>query len=326
MDRRTFLPTFVGAMIALPMAAVAQQAAKVPRVGFMRGERPPQAYLDAFEQGLRRRGYVPGKDILIEYRFPDGKAAELPRIAEELVKSKVDIIVAGGAIATTAAKNATSTIPIVMATATDPVGNGFVASLGRPGGNITGTTLFVWDLFGKRVELLREVLPNVALVAVLINRNSPAPPDVWKESVAAAASKGVNLLRVEVNSAADFDEAFATMAKKRVEALIVVQTTLFDTPPYRIVQLAAINRLPTVYGLRIQPEAGGLMSYGPSVGDMYGQSAAYVAKILKGARPGDLPVEQPTKIELVINLKTAKKLGLDIPPSLLLRADEVIRE
>ena len=304
---------------------VLAQSKKVPRIGFMRGERPPQAYLDAFEQGLRTRGYTPGKDIVIEYRFPEGRAAELPRVAEELVRGNVDLIVAGGAIATRAARDATKTIPIVMATATDPVGNGFVVSLARPGGNITGTTVFTWDLFGKRVELLREVLPKLSRVAVLINRNSPAPPNAWQESVAAAALIGVSLERVEVNSAKDFDEAFETMVRKRVDALLVIQTTLFDTAPYRIVELASVHRIPAIYGLRIQAEAGGLMSYGPSVGDMYRQAAAYVDKILKGAKPGDLPIEQPTKVELLINLKTAKELDLEIPQSLLLRADQIIR-
>src|SRR4030095_7887521 len=299
MKRRAFLYSAVGAILGLPMTVVAQS--RVPRLGFMRGERPPQPYLDAFEQGLRARGYVPGKDILIDYRFPEGRAAELPRVAEELVKSKGDLIVAGGAIATRAARNATATIPIVMATATDPVGNGFVASLAHPGGNITGTPCFTWDLFGKRVELLRELLPRLSQVAVLINRNSPAPPNTWKESVDAAALVGVGLQRVEVSSAADFDVAFENMVKRRAEALIVVQPTLFDPAPYRIVQLAAVHRIPAIYGLRIQAEAGGLMSYGPSVGDMYGQAAVYVDKILKGAKPGDLPIEQPTKIELLIN-------------------------
>ncbi len=325
MKRRDFLSKAIGVLLVLPTAVVAQSTTKIPRIGFMRGERPPQAYLDAFEQGLRTQGYVPGKDILIDYRFPDGRAAELPRVAEELVRQKVDLIVAGGAIATRAARNATNTIPIVMATATDPVGNGFVASLAHPGGNITGTTVFTWDLFGKRVELLREVIPKLSRVAVLINRNSPAPPLAWQESAAAATLIGISLDRVEVNSANDFDEAFETMLKKRVEALIVIQTTLFDTAPYRVVQLAAKHRIPAIYGLRIQVEAGGLMSYGPSVGDMYGQAAGYVAKILKGAKPGDLPIEQPTRVELLINLKTAKELGLEMPQSLLLRADQVLR-
>ena len=325
MKRRDFLSKVFGVLVVLPTAVLAQPTTKIPRIGFMRGERPPQAYLDAFEQELRTQGYMPGKNILIDYRFPEGRAAELPRVAEELVKEKVDLIVAGGAIATRAASNATNTIPIVMATATDPVGNGFVASLAHPGGNITGTTVFTWDLFGKRVELLREVIPRLSRVAVLINRNSPAPLGAWQESAAAATLVGVSLERVEVDSAKDFDEAFESMLRKRVESLIVIQTTLFDTAPYRVVQLAAKHRIPAIYGLRIQVEAGGLMSYGPSVGAMYGQAAGYVVKILKGAKPGVLPIEQPTKVELLINLKTAKELGLEMPQSLLLRADQVLR-
>jgi putative ABC transport system substrate-binding protein len=324
MIRRDALLTVV-ALLAVPLSALAQNVPKIPRIGFMRGERPPQAYLDAFESGLRKQGFIAGQNVRVEYRFPAAGATELPRIANELVASKVDIIVAAGALATRAARGATSVIPIVMSPATDPVGNGFVASLPRPGGNITGISLFNWELIGKRVELLREILPGAARVAVLFNPDSPAPTDAWDKSVAAASSIGVNLKRIEVRAARDFVSAFAVIAREQVEGLIVVQATLFDTPPYRIVQLAAANRIPTVYGLRLPVEAGGLVSYGPNVGDLYAQAAAFVAKILRGVKPRDLPVEQPIRIELVINLKPARELGLVIPQSLLLRADEIIR-
>jgi putative ABC transport system substrate-binding protein len=325
MRRRAFLRTVVGSLLAAPAASGAQQPTKVPRVGFLRTDRPPQAYVDAFEQGLRDQGYTPGKNIQIEYRFGDGTTAEVSRLAGELVNLKVDVIVAGGGQATRAARNATSTIPIVMTSASDPGGAGFVASLAHPGGNVTGTKTLSWDLFGKRLELLRQILPKVSRVAVLHNRINPAPPGAWKEAFAAAATLGVNLQQVDVQSPTDFDEAFAAMVRGRAEALIVVQSTIFNTPPYRIAQLAASHRLPAVYGSRVTADDGGLMSYGPNNRDSYRYAAVFVDKILKGAKPGDLPVEQPRKFELVINLKTAKALGLTIPQSLLLRADEVIQ-
>lgn len=290
----------------------------------MRGEQPPQTYIDAFESRLRRLGYSAGQDVYIEYRFSDTGTAGLTRVAEEFVGSKVDIIVAGGAQATRAARRATGVIPIVMSPATDPVGNGFVANLAQPGGNITGMGLFDWELIGKRVQLLREIIPTVARVAVLFNQNNPAPVGVWEASLAAAASIGIGLRQLAVRTSADFEPTFAKIASERFGALVVVQSPLFDTPPYRIVQLAAAIRLPTVYGLRLLTEAGGLVSYGPNVAELYGQAATFVAKILRGAKPADLPVEQPTKIELVVNLKTSRELGLVIPQSVLLRADDVL--
>jgi ABC-type uncharacterized transport system substrate-binding protein len=324
MDRRTFVARIAGSLLGVALPAVAQPT-KIPRVGFLRTDRPPQAYIDAFEQGLRERGYTPGKNILIEYRFADGTTAETSRLAREIVNLKVDVIVAGGGRATQAAQRVTTTIPIAMTSASDPVGTGLVASLAHPGGNTTGTSIVSWDLFAKRLELLRQVLPNVSRVAVLINRLNPAPANAWNEALAAATSLGVTLQRIDVQSAADFDEAFATMAKGGAQALIVAQSTIFETSPYRIQQLATSNRIPAIYGLRTSTDAGGLMSYGPSVRDLYGYAAVIVDKILKGAKPADLPVEQPTKYELVINMKTAKALGLTIPQSLLLRADEVIQ-
>jgi putative ABC transport system substrate-binding protein len=305
--------------------AAAAQPTKISRVGFLRTDRPPQTYIDAFEQGLRDRGYTPGKNILIEYRFADGTTAETLRLAREIVDLNVDVIVAGGGRATKAAQSVTTTIPIAMTSASDPVGTGLVASLAHPGGNTTGTSIVSWDLFAKRLELLRQVLPNVSRVAVLINRLNPAPANGWNEALAAAATLGVTLQRIDVQGPSEFDEAFASMAKAGAEALIVVQSTIFETSPYRIQQLATRYRIPAMYGLRTSTDAGGLMSYGPNVPALYGYAAVYVDKILKGAKPAELPVEQPTKFELVINMKAAKTLGLTIPQSLLLRADDVIQ-
>ena len=324
MDRRTFVTRITGTLLSVAVTAVAQPP-KIPRVGFLRTDPPPQAYIDAFEKGLHERGYTLGQNILIEYRFGDGTNGDTSRLAREMVNSKVDIIVAGGGRATRIVQSITTTIPIAMTSASDPVGTGLVASLAHPGGNTTGTSIVSWELFAKRLELLRQVLPNVSRVAVLINRFNPAPANAWNEALASAAKLGVTLQRIDVESAADFDEAFVTMRKGRAEALIVVQSTIFETSPYRIQQLATINRIPAIYGLRTSPDAGGLMSYGPNVPDIYRQAAVYVDKILKGAKPADLPVEQPTKFELVINMKTAKTLGLTIPQSLLLRADAVIQ-
>jgi len=324
MDRRTFAGVLAGSLIGVAFVAVAQPT-KIPRVGFLRTDPPPQTYVDAFEQGLRQKGYTPGKNILIEYRFGNGTTAEISRLAREIVDLKVDIIVAGGGQATRAAQSVTTTIPIAMTSVSDPVGTGMVASLARPGGNTTGTSIVSWELFAKRLELLREVLPHVSRIAVLINRNNPAPANAWNEALGAAAKLGVTLQRIEVQSAADFNEAFAIMVTGRAEALIVVQSNMFETPPYRIQQLTTSNRMPAMYGLRTSVDAGGLISYGPSVSDLYAYAAVIVDKILKGAKPADMPVEQPTKFELVINMRTAKVLGLTVPQTLLLRADEVIQ-
>jgi putative ABC transport system substrate-binding protein len=324
MNRRDLLAMLVP-IVAGSASAVAQTAAKPTTIGFMRGERPPQEYLDAFEGRLRGLGYAKGKDIQIEYRFSDAGPVALARAAEEFVASKVDIIVAAGAQATRAAKQVTSVIPIVMTPATDPVTNGFVASLSRPGGNVTGIALINWELLGKRVQLLNELLPNLQRVGVLFNLNNPAPSRTWEQAVSAAALVGATLQRRGVRDFAEVEPAFAQFTQDRVDALIVVQSPVFDTPPYQIVQIAAANRVPTVYGLRLLPEAGGLLSYGPNVAELYAQAASYVVKILRGAKPGDLPVEQPTKIELVINLRTARNLGLAVPQSLLVRADDIIR-
>ena len=322
MDRRTWLAA--AAVVATLPGIASAQTKRVPIIGFVRTDRPPQSYVDAFENGLREQGYAPGRTIMVEYRFADGTTAHTLRLARELVELNVDIIVAGGGRATQAVQSLTKTIPIVMTSASDPVGTRLVSSLARPGGNTTGTSIVSWELFGKRVELLREVLPKVSRVAVLINRLNPAPASAWKDALAIAATVGIALQRIDVEGPSEFEDAFAKMTRENAEALIVVQSTIFETEPYPIQQLAMRHRIPSMYGLRTSTDAGGLMSYGPNVPALYGYSAVLVDKILRGAKPADIPVEQPTKFELVINMTTAKQLGLTIPQSLLLRADAVI--
>jgi putative ABC transport system substrate-binding protein len=303
----------------------AQQNRPPVQLGFLRIVAPPKVYIDALEQGLRERGYVPGRDVVIDYRFADGNEDQLARLAKELVERKVAVLIVAGNQAVRAARDATQSIPIVLAVANDPVASGFVKSLARPGGNITGTTLLSSTLAGKRLELLKEVLPHVSRVAVLVNSDNPAHAIAWKETLAAATTLRIHVQQVEVQGANAFDGAFARMAKNRVEALVLFEDAMFATERARIAALAAQARLPAIYGQRNSVDDGGLMSYGPSIVDAYRNAGNFVDRILKGAKPAEMPVEQPTKFELVINLKTAKSLGLTIPQSLLLRADEVIQ-
>jgi putative ABC transport system substrate-binding protein len=317
------------ALLVAPLAAGAQQAAKVARIGFLSaatsGVSPSP--LDALRQGLRELGWVEGQNIAIDYRFAEGKSDRLPDLAAELVRLKVDIIVAEATQGVAAAKNATETIPIVMLNGSaDPVGLGFIASLARPGGNVTGLSYSVGPgIAGKGLELLKEIVPKVRRVAILSNPASLVQPLFIREVNGAARSLGVQLQLLEVRGPNEFEGAFAAMAKERVGALLVVADAVFIFHRTRLADLAARSRLPAAYGVRSSVEAGGLMSYGPSVRDSFRRSATFVDKILKGAKPGDLPVEQPTKFELVINLKAAKALGLTIPQSMLQRADEVIQ-
>jgi putative ABC transport system substrate-binding protein len=329
MERRTFLGTLGLSVLVLPLAADAQQAAKVARIGFLTLNLAPNSHLQgAFLQGLRDLGYVEGRNVVIEYRDAEGKPERLPALAAELVALKVDVIVAGGLSQALAAKQATRTIPIVFATAADPVGSGLVTSLARPGGNVTGLSLLAPELVGKRLELLTQAVPGVTRVAVLWQpgvAGERTEKDQLKEADVAARALGVRLQFVEAQGPDDFDRAFSDMTRARAGALTLLQSVMFNTERRRLVDLAAKNRLPAVYPSREGVDAGGLMSYGPNLADLLRRAAAYVDKILKGAKPADLPVEQPTKFELVINLKTAKALGLTIPPSLLQRADEVIQ-
>src|SRR6266481_338778 len=313
--------TLAGGLLAAPLAAEAQVPGKVPRVGFLgpRTRADAAPYLDAFLLGLRETGWVEGKNIFIEYRWAEGRQERLP----ELVRLKVDVILAGPTSAAVAAKNATSTIPIVTTSAGDP-GIGLVASLARPGGNVTGLSFSVeMATFGKGLELLKETVPKVRRVAVLSNPANPAHALAIKE--VAARSVGVQLQLLEARGPTELDSAFAAMARERAGAVLVMADSTFGFYRSRLRDLAAKGRLPAMYGLREHPEVGGLMSYGADNRDNFRRAATYVDKILKGAKPADLPVEQPTKFELVINLKTAKTLGLTIPPSLLQRADEVIQ-
>jgi len=282
--------------------------------------------LDAFRQGLRELGWVEGQNIAIEYRFAEGRFDRLPDLAAELVRLKVDIIVAQPTPAAVAAKNATKTIPIVMISVGDPVGLGLIASLARPGGNVTGSSYSVGpEIAGKLLELLKETVPKVRRVAILWNPANPAQPLFIRELNVAAPSLGVQLQLLEARGPNEFEGAFAAMAKERAGALLVMADGMFLLHRTRLADLAARSRLPAAYGVRDHVDAGGLMSYGSSTRDLFRRSATFVDKILKGAKPADLPVEQPTKFELVINAKTAKALGLTIPPSLLQRADEVIQ-
>ena len=310
-----------------PLAAGAQPAGKVPRIGILNPASPSTVSLfhDRLREGLRDLGYVDGQNIVIEYRWAEGKNDRLPDLAAELVRLKVDLIVADGTPGALAAKRATSTIPIVMTSAGDPIGSGLVASLARPGGNITGLSFFGPELDGKRLEVLKEVVPKLARVAVLRNPDNPASAFQVREARTAARVLRMQVQVLGVRSPDDLDSAFAAMTREHADALLVLADWSFELHRTQLVKLAAKSRLPTMFGSRGYAEAGGLMAYGPNPADMFRRAATYIDKILKGANPADLPVEQPTKFELVVNLKTAKALGLKIPQSVLVRADEVIR-
>jgi putative ABC transport system substrate-binding protein len=311
-----------------PLAAEAQQAGQAARIGYLAANLTVSPHMnEAFRQGLRDLGYVDGRSVVIEYRDAEGKYDRLPALAAELVALKVDVIVAADTPAALAAKQATRTLPIVFIGAGDPVTIGLVTSLARPGGNVTGLSLLAPDLVGKRLELLKQAVPGVGRVAALWQPGfvgERTEKDMLKEVEVAARALRVQLQYVEARGPADFDRAFSDMTRARADALTVLGSAMFANERRRVVDLAAKNRLPGVYGFREYVDAGGLMAYGPNVADLFQRAAIYADKILKGAKPGDLPVEQPTKFELVINRKTAKALGLTIPPSVLGRADQVI--
>ncbi len=319
-------------LLAAPLAAQAQTAAKGARIGFLTtgSVKTPetQVMLNTFQRELRERGYVEGQNILIEYRAADGKIERLPPLASELARLKVDLIVAMATPAARAAQHATSTIPIIAVAMGDPVGDGLIASLARPGANITGNTFLGPELVPKRLELLREALPSISRVAALWQPGAYGErtmTGMLKEAETAARTLSMHLQLVGVRGPDEFDRAFSTMGRERVDALIMLPSPMLFSQRRRIVALAAKYRLPTIYNNRESVQLGGLIAYGTSLDDLYRRAAVYVDKILKGAKPADLPVEQPTQFDLVINLKTAKALGLTIPPSLLLRADEVIQ-
>ena len=328
MDRRAFIGTLAGGLLAAPRAGEAQQATRVPLIGYLAGNLAAGPHLpEAFRQGLRDLGYVEGRNLVIEYRDAEGTLERLPALAAELVALKVDVILAASTPQALAAKQATGTLPIVFAAADDAVGSGLVTSLARPGGNVTGLSFLAPELVGKRLELLKQAIPGVARVAVLWQPGGlgeRTEKDQLKEADVAARALGVRLQFVEARGPADIDRAFSDMTRARAGALTVLTGAMFFIERRRLVDLAAQNRLPAVYPWREGVDVGGLMAYGPNIPDLSRRAATYVDKILKGAKPGDLPVEQPTKFELVISLKTAKALGLTIPPSLLQRADQVI--
>jgi len=330
MDRRTFLGTVAGGLLAAPLAEGTQEANRIVRIGYLAFDLAAANPLtrEGFFDGLRDVGYVEGRNLLVEYRDAEGKTERFPALAAELVARKPDVIVTGGGtLAALAAKQATTTLPIVFTAVGDPVAEGLVASLARPGGNITGLSVVSPELISKSLELLKQSLPGVSRVGLLFKPDA-VPDRVAKDRLKAAhvtaRTLGVRLQVVEARGPEDFDRAFSEMTRARAGAVTVQATPVFDSARQRLVDLAAKNRLPTVYSYRPYVDAGGLMSYGPDLVDLFRRAATYVDKILKGAKPADLPVEQPTKFELVINLKTAKALGLTIPPSLLARAHQVI--
>jgi putative ABC transport system substrate-binding protein len=325
MNRKIFSLAPCAMLLALNFPAEAQQAKKVARVGDLSAASGPGPREEAFRKGLSELGYVEGTNIILEWRFAEGQEDRLATHAAELVRLKVDIIVTDGTRVTRAAKNATRTIPIVMASDADPIASGYVASLARPGGNITGLTNNNPDLSGKRLEVLKESIPGISRVGIIWNPEVPTSVTAFKDAQIAAQPLRLQLQSFEIRGPDDYEGAFQAAAKRRTKALTVLSDSLMFANRARIVELAAKHRLPTMHTQSGWVEAGGLMSYGTYFPDMWRRAASYVDKILKGAKPADLPVEQPTKFELVINLKTAKQIGLTIPPNVLARADKVIR-
>jgi len=325
-SRRAFIGAVAGGLAAASSVS-AQQAKKVPRIGYLTGGSVEleKSWIASLQQGLREVGYVEGQSIVVELKGAAGRADQLPGLAESLIRSKVDVLVTAGDAATLAAKQATSTVPIVMVTVADPVAIGLVASLGRPGGNVTGLSDQHADLVAKRLEVLKDLVPSASHIAVLLNPANPSHALQLKGLQVAAPAVSVTVLPREVSDAAGIDRAFAALKRERVGGLIVLGDRMFGANRERIVELAMVNRLPTVYTHRWWVESGGLVSYGANFNDLYRRVATYVDKMLKGARPADLPVEQPTRLELVVNLKTAKSSGLTVPADLLARADEVIQ-
>jgi putative tryptophan/tyrosine transport system substrate-binding protein len=325
--RREFISTLLGcAAAASPIFAYADSG-KIARIGYLSPDPPSPAstaLFDAFCDGLRELGWIKGKNITIDSRYAENRPERLPELAAELVRINVDVIVGRGTLGPLAAKRATSTIPIVMAASGDPLGSGLVGSLARPGGNVTGMSLMVPDLGGKRLELLKELLPRLTRVAVLWDAANPYPAIVFKETQSAGQTLAIEIQSLEVRTTDDFDGAFEVAKKQQPDALMTIEDPLTFNYQKRIVDFALANQLPSLHGVREFTVAGGLLSYGAHVADLYRRAASYVDKILKGAKPADLPVQQPTKFELVINLQTAKTLGLTVPPMLLARADEVI--
>src|SRR5262245_24171428 len=322
----TVLP-FCALLSALCASTEAQQPKKVPRVGYLTvaSRTTILARVDAFRQGIRELGYIEDKNIIIEWRFGEGKQDRLPALADELVRLKPDVLVTGGPISTRRAKEATVTIPIVMAQDTDPVGSGFAVSVAAPGGNITGLSTISPEISGKRLELLKETVPRLSRVAIFGTSTEPANAQTLKETEITAGVLGVKLQYLDILDSNDIETAFRAVNTERTEAVLALPSTVTASHRTEIVVLATKSRLPAMYYSAEWVEVGGLMTYGASLNDLYRRAAIYVDKILKGRKPADLPVEQPTKFEFIINLKAAKQIGLTIPPNVLARADKVIR-
>jgi len=327
MNRKITVLTHCAMLLALCLPAEAQQSPKVSRIGYLGLSFPSAnaARIEALQQGLRDLGYIEGKNIVFEWRWAEGKADRIPDLAAELVKLKVDIIVTGGSTATRAAKKATVTIPIVMSQDSDPVGSGFVASLAKPGGNITGLSSYAAELSGKRLELLKEVLPRLSRVAVLGNSTAPQNARALKDTELAGDALGMKLQYLDVLGPKDIETAFRAASNGRAEGLLALNSFVVSAHQKQIIDLTLKNRLPAVYGQPEFMEIGGLVYYGASYTDLFRRAAAYVDKILKGTKPADLPVEQPKKFDFIINLKAAKQIDLTIPPNVLVRADKVIK-
>ena len=327
MDRRTFIGTLTGGLLAAPLAAEAQQAGRVYRIGVLMNKASDPAESRQWQGlwlGLRERGWIEGENILIDLREAEGNSSRVPELAADLVRRKMDLIVTRGSLFTGAVKAATSSIPIVFIAHADPVGTGHVASLARPGGNITGLAILQTEIGAKGLEILRSVVPTVTRIAVLWHPGTPSAAPGLKALEEPARRLRLELQPVGARSAAELEGAFAAMARARAQGVVVLATPIFFGERQRLGELAIAHRLPTMFQIRDYTEAGGLMSYGADLADLYLRAAILVDKILKGAKPGDIPIEQPTKFELIINLRTAKALGLTIPPSLLQRADQVI--
>jgi putative ABC transport system substrate-binding protein len=322
--RREFVALVGGAVGTWPLAARAQQRERMARIGVLWPGAPPDKWDEAFRQGLRAHGYVEGRNILLEYRWAEGNQERLPILAQELARLPLDVIVTLSARAILAVKEATTSIPIVFAGTSDPVRTGFVASLARPGGNLTGLSLMAADLAGKRLELIKSVVPGASRIAMLWNASDQGMAIRVEQAQLAAPAVHVTLLSPELRTLADLENAFVTLTRDRPDALLVFVDPFTVAHRRRIVDFAAANRLPAIYEDRVFADAGGLMSYGPSIEDICRRAATYVDKILKGAKPGDLPIEQPTKFELIINLKTAKALDLEVPLQFQQLANEVI--
>ena len=323
MKRRAFI-TLLGGAAVWPLAARAQQSSKLWRIGFLSAVSRELSSHAALEQGMHELGYVEGKDFVLEWRSVEGKYERFPEIIGELVRLKVDVFVTGVTASLPALQRATTTIPIVMAYSTDPVGNGLVASLVRPGGNITGLAGSSDDSSPKQLELLTTIVPNVSRIGLLGNPDTETYSSVLKRAQDAAQKVGLSVVPMEARNAQEIEKAFAAFAEERIPAVVVASDAIFFGQRQRVAELALSNRLPTIFSLREYAAAGGLMSYGENIADFFRRSAFYVDKIFKGARPGDLPIEQPTRFNLVINRKTADVLGVTIPPQLYIFADEVI--